>query len=84
LRPKWFAFGGHIYRRQLYAHGDQRLAIAEALAEPGIPERALLDSGVIDAASRQLAPGCEAISIDQYGIYATAPNRSEERAFRVI
>ncbi|HEX8827518.1 MAG TPA: PepSY domain-containing protein, partial [Xanthobacteraceae bacterium] len=64
IEAEWFAFGGHIYRRQIYASGDQRLAIAEASAEEAI---AFLDGEAIDAAARQLTPGCaRAISVGQY------------------
>ena len=38
IEAEWFAFGGHIYRRQIRMRGDQRLAIAEASAGPAIPE----------------------------------------------
>ena len=84
IEAEWFAFGGHIYRRQIRMRGDQRLAIAEA-SSTQIPERALLDSEVVDTAARQLALGCApAVSVKQYGIYATALDRSEEWVFRVI
>jgi hypothetical protein len=64
---------------------DERLAVADASADPAIRERRLLDSEAIKAAARQLGPGCApAVSIKQYGIYATAPNRPEEWLFRVI
>jgi hypothetical protein len=43
------------------------------------------DSGTIDSAVRRLAPACApAISPKPYDIYATAPDRSEARVFRVI
>jgi hypothetical protein len=85
IEAEWFAFGGHIYRRQINSFGDRRLAIADTSAEPAIRARALLDSEAIDAAARQLAPSCApAISVERYDIYATALNRSEEQVFRVI
>jgi hypothetical protein len=85
IEAEWFAFGGHIYRRQIDSFGTRRLAIADASAEEAIRERAFLDSGAIDAAVRQIAPACApAVSVRQYGIYATALHRSEARDFRVV
>jgi hypothetical protein len=85
IEGEWFAFGGHIYRRQINSSGDQQLAIANASADRAIREVAFLDSGTIDAAARQLASVCApAVSVHQYDKYATAPNRSEELIFRVI
>ena len=81
-RGRMVRFWRRIYRRQIYSWDDQRLAIAEASGDPVIRERAFLEGGAIDTAARQLAPGCApAVSIEQYGKYATAPNRSEERVF---
>jgi hypothetical protein len=57
IEAEWFAFGGQIYRRQIYASGGQRLALAESFAEEAIRQRAFLDSGTIDAAARRGAPG---------------------------
>jgi hypothetical protein len=74
----------HIYRRQIYASGDQRLAIADTSAASAIRAGALLDSEAIDAATRQLDPSCEpAVFVKQYDIYATAPNGSGTRVFRI-
>jgi hypothetical protein len=85
IEAEWFAFGGHIYQREISSSGDWWLAIAETSAAPAIRTGALLGSEAIDAATRQLAPGCgPAISLGGYDIYATAPNRSEARVFRVI
>jgi hypothetical protein len=85
IEAEWFAFGGHIYRRQINPSGDRRLAIADGPAEPAIRAGALLDSEAIDAVAWQLAPGCTpAVSVKHYDIYATAPNQSEEPIFRVI
>jgi len=85
IEAEWFAFGGHIYRRQIYASGGQWLALAETSVEEAIRHRAFPDSGVVDAATRQLAPGCAlADSVEEYGIYATAPNQSERQFFRAI
>jgi hypothetical protein len=83
IEAEWFAFGDHIYRRQIYASGDQRLAVAEASAQRAIRARAFLDGDAIDAAARQLAPAC-APAVLVNDIYATAPNRSEARVLRVI
>jgi hypothetical protein len=84
IEAEWFAFGGDIYGRQIYASGDQRLALEEASAE-AIRQPAYLERGAIDAAARRLALGCApGDSIEEYGIYATAIDRSEEQIFRVI
>ena len=65
IEAEWFAFGGHIYRRQIDSFGARRLVIADASAEEAIRQRALLDSTTIDAAARQLASGCApAVSVN--------------------
>jgi hypothetical protein len=85
IDAEWFAFGGHICRRQMDLSGDRRLAIAGASADTVIRQRAFLESGEIDAAARHLAPGCaQGDSVEEYGIYATALDRSAPRVFRVI
>jgi hypothetical protein len=85
IEAEWFAFGGRIYRRQINASGDRRLAIADTSAEEAIRESAFLDGGAIDEAARRFAPRCApAVSVKHYDIYATAPNRSEPQVFRVV
>jgi hypothetical protein len=78
IEVEWFGFGGHIYRRQINSSGDRRLAVADTSAEPAIRARALLDVGAARQAARP------PFSLSQYDIYATAPNRSEARVFRVV
>ena len=56
IEAEWFAFGGHIYQRQINSSGDRRLAIADGSADPASREGAFLDSEAIDAAARQIAP----------------------------
>jgi PepSY-associated TM region len=86
IEADWFAFGGRIYRRQIGAHGDQSLAIGDAFAgEPAAPEHNLLDSGLINATARQLAPSCApAVTIEQDDAYAMAPTSPAQRVFRLI
>jgi hypothetical protein len=85
IEAEWFAFGGHIYRQQINSSGDRHLAMADAFAEPAIREGAFLDRGMVDAAARQLAPGCAPADFAKhYGIYATTPDRSEARVFRLL
>jgi hypothetical protein len=36
IEAEWFAFGGHIYRREISSSGDRRLAIADTSAAPAI------------------------------------------------
>jgi hypothetical protein len=85
IEAEWFAFGGHVYRRQINSFGDRRLAIADASRDPAIRESAFLDGEAIDAAAEKLLPACApAISLKPYDIYATAPDRSEAPVFRVI
>jgi hypothetical protein len=85
IEAEWFAFGGHIYRRQIDATSDRRLAIAGESAEQAIRQPAFLNDEAIGAAARQLAPGCApATSFERYDIYATALIRSGERVFHVI
>jgi hypothetical protein len=85
IEAEWFAFGGHIYRRQINPSGARRLAIADASADPAIRQRAFLDGEAIDAAARRLAPACApAVSVKRYDIYATSLGQSEARIFRVI
>jgi hypothetical protein len=77
-----FAFGGHIYRGQINASGDRRLAIADTSAEEAIRESAFLGSGAIDEAAWRLAPSCApAVSVKHYDKYATAPHRSQASVF---
>jgi hypothetical protein len=57
---EWFAFGGHVYRRQIRAHDDQWLAVADAPTDPPAPQQAVLDPEAINSAARLLAPGCAA------------------------
>jgi hypothetical protein len=86
IEIEWFAFGGHIYRRQIRRHGDQSLAIADAFASPastGEPD--LLDSGVINATARRLAANCTpAVAIGNDDPYAPTPILSETRVSRLI
>jgi hypothetical protein len=86
IEAEWFAFGGHIYRRQIHRHGDQWLAIADATADPAAGlERALLDSGVINATARRLAPSCTAaVTIGKDDAYSPAPTLPETRVVRLI
>jgi hypothetical protein len=80
-RPNGFAFGGHIYRRQIDSSGDWRLAVVDASAEEAIREGAFIDSEALDAAARKFAP---AISLKPYDIYATALGRPGALVFRVV
>jgi hypothetical protein len=86
IEAEWFAFGGHIYRRQISVHRDQSLAIAEASADQAAtPKGNLIDSGIINATARQLAPSCApAVTIEQGDAYAPVPILPGQRVFRLI
>jgi hypothetical protein len=85
IEAEWFAFGGHIYRRQIHRL-DQWLTIADAFASrESTGEHALLDSEVINATARRLAPSCApAVAIGNDDAYAPASILPDTRVFRLL
>ncbi len=74
---EWFAFGGHIYRRERISADEQRLFLADAGSGAATPGRAFLRPDEVDAAANHLARGCEAAVVvssdDEYAVTATMP-----------
>jgi hypothetical protein len=79
---EWFAFGGHIYRRERIGADRQRLFLANA--ESGATDRAFLRSDEVDVAASHLARDCnKAVMVDAddaYAVAATLPTA----VFRVV
>ncbi len=83
IEAEWFAFDGRIYRRELAAHGTQRLAGIES---PAItPERAFLDAAEVTAAATRLASSCGPVTVvDGDDGYAPGPVMPNEPVFRIV
>jgi hypothetical protein len=81
----WFAFGGHIFRRERVSADRQKIFLADAGSGAATPDRAFLRSDEVDAASSHLARGCNAAVVvgsdDDYAIASTMPAAP---VFRVV
>jgi len=82
---EWFAFGGHIYRRERASADRQRLFLADAETGAAESDRAFLRPDEIDAASSHLARGCDkAVVVDPGDDYAITSVMPAAPVFRVV
>jgi hypothetical protein len=82
---EWFAFGGQIYRRELYAAERQQLVVAERRSDIALPARAFLSADEVNAVAASLAPACNAaVTVTPGDAYAAAASLPGAPIFRLV